>query len=356
MRHSSILRLALLLGLLALVIVPVLNAQEEDIRYTVVRGDNLLTIAQRFDAQFECIVANNTLDVNFTLFPDRELLIPAECPPFGTPPLIEGPISEDDLRPGDDLYIVQPRDVLLGIAEGVDRSHVSIAMFSMLENWQLIFPGQQMIIPFDAPPFGITPSLFIYDPSSDTWFPIPAGGAVPLNAGERGYVVQRGDNLDLIAVFFDVRVTCLQARNGLLEDITIFPGDVIVIEGDCPPYNGSSTPLPLRGFVIEAGEGGTPVVIPTTSDISGESQNLQEAFSGGTSTPTPANSPTHQASATATTASTRGATPLVISTSVSATQSAPTMTLQFTATRRPTVTPTPTQSVVIPQATEEAAG
>lgn len=77
------------------------------------------------------------------------------------------------------------------------------------------------------------------------------------------HVVVAGDVLDLIALEYDVSLSCVADANSLSDPGTIFPGDVITIPQECPAYNGQSY-IPgisnQRDEVIGQGGGSVSVI------------------------------------------------------------------------------------------------
>ncbi|MBC7810593.1 MAG: LysM peptidoglycan-binding domain-containing protein, partial [Burkholderiales bacterium] len=138
-------------------------AAQEDTTYVIQYGDTLSQIAMEFDAQIECIADANDILVNLILFPDMELTIPGDCPPYGAPVVIPPGIQP---APGDWTVVMQPREVVLLIAEELNVSAEAILVYNRIVNAFSLRAGTTLVIWEDAPPFGIVPPLRIYNPDT----------------------------------------------------------------------------------------------------------------------------------------------------------------------------------------------
>jgi len=137
---------------------------------------------------------------------------------------------------GANTYIVAPGDTFDIIAQRLDISLEAILQANELTRSSVIFPGDALIIPANAPPYGYVP-------------PRSAGQGGGSAAG-RLYVVQAGDVLDLIAAYYNIDLACLIENNAPLNPIGLRPGDVLLIPTNCPPYAGLSTIGRVRGYEI----------------------------------------------------------------------------------------------------------
>lgn len=138
---------------------------------------------------------------------------------------------------GANTYIVAPGDTFDTIAQRLDISLEAILQANELTRSSAIFPGDMLIIPSNAPPYGYVP-------------PRSAGQGGGSTAAGRLYVVQLGDVLDLIAAYYNIDLACLIGTNDLLSPIRLRPGDVLLIPTNCPPYSGLSTIGRVRGYEI----------------------------------------------------------------------------------------------------------
>ena len=93
------------------------------------------------------------------------------------------------------------------------------------------------------------------------------------------YVVQTGDTLDEIAAVFDIRLDCVREVNDIGttdSDGIIRAGDEILMDIDCPAYDGQLTvEFPRDDAPGRTGEDGTYVVQPgDTLDTIGQALNM----------------------------------------------------------------------------------
>ncbi len=203
----------------------------DDVIYSVSPGDSLEVIAARFDVSLACLRETNDLTSNredTTIQPGDKLFIRVDCPFYVGLQTVD--IPREDARGADtgpDEYMVQVGDTLDTIAQGLNISIISLQIENDLVDDVTIKPGQVLTIPADAPPYGKFPALEPLADSSEG-----RGGAFN---GET-IVVQPGNTLDTIGQEFDVSVISLQIANGLEDNGTITPGQILLIPNDAPSY------------------------------------------------------------------------------------------------------------------------
>ncbi|MGB1288683.1 MAG: LysM peptidoglycan-binding domain-containing protein [Aggregatilineales bacterium] len=271
-----------------------------DLTYTVRSSDTLDTIGTLFDVSPVCIAETNDIELNGGLSIGQQLLIAVDCPIYGADPtynaqgFVRNPragivfdntcdsgyriagevnftmagmvlnvddaglqasnVSNDDGDcldvasgslpfldvPTDDegqggasrIYIMRAGDTVDTVAARFDIAVESVLMTNDIERSEARFlvSGTRLIIPTGAPEFGVVPA-------NDPDFDPEQGGA------GAAYVVQPGDVLDSIAAGANLDLACLQEANNISNAGDIFPGDVIVLDGTCPPYRGLGAPL-----------------------------------------------------------------------------------------------------------------
>jgi LysM repeat protein len=156
--------------------------------YTVRFGDTLAKIAQRFGISLGALLGVNSLDNTATIYEGQILRIPTPIatitPPFSTIP------------PGYQLYRVQRNDQLLALARRFRTTTANLRAASNLSS-DTIFEGQWLLIP---------------PPNTPTVTP------TPLPPGAQTYIVQRGDQLLALARRFGLSLTQLKSANGLTSD------------------------------------------------------------------------------------------------------------------------------------------
>lgn len=167
--------------------------------YRVKEGDTLLPIARQFGVTVSQLRSANNLNSD-SIFPGQVLLIP----PPNTPTRTRTP-----LPPGAVTYVVQPGDQLLRIARRFGLTLSQLRSANGLTS-DTITPGRVLFIPTPIPTS--TPR-----PPTST----PTGNYV-------AYVVQPGDRLQRIAVWYGVTVAAIRAANNLSGD-TISVGRTLTI-------------------------------------------------------------------------------------------------------------------------------
>ncbi len=239
--------------------------------YVIQRGDTLDVIGQAFDVSVAALQIANNLGYPYsqTIFPGDVLIIPEGAPAYGLFPVIPGQTvpgggadSEAEaaaVELADNEVRVQVADTLDGIARELDVSVEALRLENGIVSARQIVPGQVLVIPEDAPPYGTAPDI-----------DEPAGAV--LAPGEV-YVIQLGDTLDGIAAQFDVDSTCLIAQNEIVNVRGIRAGQTLGIPADCPAYMGfdvvpgrapfQPTPVPTTApDSAGAGSFGVPTATP----------------------------------------------------------------------------------------------
>ena len=230
---------------------PVLEGQ---VAHTVRDGETIDVIAAFYDVSVSCLSDLNGLFAGEMLTPGDTLLISDICPrydgelpvtnPRGAPAVTQEvpiPVEATPLpAPTQEIVVtaqasaVQTYTVVRGdslnlIARRLNLSAEAIRLVNLLPPGARLSPGMELIIPLDAPAYGLYPAL----------------ESVAQGAG-LSYVIQPGDALDLIAAYFNIELACLAGRNGLDNPQRIFPGQSLLLPYDCPPYSGMSTPRPSQ--------------------------------------------------------------------------------------------------------------
>ena len=179
-------------------------------RYTVVSGDTMYFIAQRFGVSLDALIAANGQIANPNLiFPGDVLCVPG-VPSKGRhpkycPPGFQGRYT---VAPGDTMYFIAQRF-------GVSLDAL-IAANPQITDPNLIFPGDVLCVP---------------------------GAALPCRHPEhcpRGfrdrYTVVAGDTMFKIAQRYGVSVDALIAANPQITDpAVLFPCDVLCVPSAAPP-------------------------------------------------------------------------------------------------------------------------
>lgn len=255
-------------------------------------GDTVDLIAQENNIATAAILIENKLEEGIDLEIGACLLLPDDAPAYGRAiPLRDNPLLQSTLGQGGALipgeeYVVQYGDTLDTIAQEFNVSVISLQFANNIIRTRDMVPGQILIIPDDAPEYGVYPAFDAPDFSGevyviqegdtlesiaeefnvstlalalnnemDTLDDIYAGRAILIPEGvpEFGddaavlgqgggaveeYVVQPGDTMDVIAASFDRNTTCLAEANGLERIGEIYPGQVLIIDQACGRYIG----------------------------------------------------------------------------------------------------------------------
>ncbi len=135
-RHLRVVCIALALWLL---LVPGLHAQDSPRTYTVVAGDTLFVIAQRFGVSLDELVAANGITNPDRLEIGQVLIIPTPgAGPAGVP-------TTGDVR-------ALPGDTIASIAQRTGQSPEELAASNGLSVYARLFPGQPLQVPRAAIP------------------------------------------------------------------------------------------------------------------------------------------------------------------------------------------------------------
>ena len=201
-------------------------------RYTVVAGDTMFSIAQRFGVSLDALIAANPQITNPNLiFPGDVLCVPGAAPPCrvpaSCPPGFQG------------RYTVVAGDTMFSIAQrfGVSLDAL-IAANPQITNPNLIFPGDVLCVP--GQPTGRVPAS------------CPPGF-------QGRYTVVAGDTMFSIAQRFGVSLDALIAANPHITNPNlIFPGDVLCVPDVTAPPQGrvpASCPSGFQGrYTVVAGD------------------------------------------------------------------------------------------------------
>jgi LysM repeat protein len=138
--------------------------------YTVERNDVLDSIAAAFDVSVGCLAEANGLTAPYMLYVGDGLNIDLDCPPYDGVDFVRQPRAEaSQLQQGGGggaTYIVRIGDTLDKIGAQFDASPACLAESNALENAGRIFPGDEIALDPNCPPYdGL--ALQLIQPSSD---------------------------------------------------------------------------------------------------------------------------------------------------------------------------------------------
>lgn len=115
--------------------------------YVVQAGDSLTGIARRYGTTWQMLVHINGLLSPSTIYPGQVIRVPASV--AGSP------------EPGGLVYVVRSDDIPFRIALQHDVSPWAVAHASHLDNPALVYPGQSLLIPGQAPSFFPAPLAWV---------------------------------------------------------------------------------------------------------------------------------------------------------------------------------------------------
>lgn len=211
--RSKLLFFILLLASLLAVVSPVTAANRQD--YIVQPGDSLTRIAALHSLSVVQLSQTNGLSIYAWVYVGQRLVIP-------------GVVS----APTQQVYIVQPGDMLSSIALRYGIRLRDLALANNLYWNSGVYIGQRLFIPQSA-----------YAPADPVVQP-PLTPEPPALNGDI-YVVQAGNTLFSIARWHHITVDALRATNGLFSN-TIYVGQILKIPGGSDSAPGVvPTPLPV---------------------------------------------------------------------------------------------------------------
>ena len=207
--------------------------------YTVKKGDNLWTIARRFNVSLNELYAANGLDTTSILSIGQELQIPVE----GSTATVTAP-SPDTYQPtsfnqGSTEYMVKRGDSLSKIANQFDTSVRAIKAANGLSS-DLIRVGDKLLVP--VPSSTGTSSAMSAAPSDS----ISSSPTAPSfsTSGARTHTVKSGEYPGKIASQYDMTTDELLALNGITDPRKLQVGKVLKVSGSDSAANVDS-PVPV---------------------------------------------------------------------------------------------------------------
>ena len=200
-----------------------------DVIYIVVERDNLDRIGAFFDVRVACIRETNDLRPGHILQPGDEIHISASCPAYDGADVV---INRRENAPGrdgsDGTYVVRPNDTLDQIGQRLNVSVQALKQANDIEFGRSLRAGQVIVIPANAPAYGIFPPRETSETRTEA---VPAGAAV--------HVVQPQETIDGIGALYDKDHYCIIEANQITNTRLILPGTSLVIPSDCGPYTGA---------------------------------------------------------------------------------------------------------------------
>jgi spore germination protein len=213
--------------------------------YVVQPGDTLAKIAAQFNTTVEDIVKLNNIDNPNLIFAGQLLLIPLESIPTPSPSPTPEPMPTI-------TYTVQPGDTLYKIAQKFGTSVNTLSKLNNIQDPDLIYPGQTLLIPAPTPTPSPTPTPTpIPSPSpTPTPTPTPSPSPSPTPIPTINYTVLPGDTLFKIAQKFNTTVGTLVSLNNITDPNLIIAGQVLLVPAPTP----TPTPSPTITYTVKSGD------------------------------------------------------------------------------------------------------
>ena len=200
--------------------------------YTVQKGDNLWTIARRFNVPLNELYAANGLDMNSILRIGQQLQIPVE----GGTATVTAP-SADTYQPssfnqGSTEYTVKRGDSLSKIANQFDTSVRAIKVANGLSS-DLIRVGDKLVVPVSS---STGSSSAMSAAPSDS---ISSSSTAPSfsTSGARTHTVKSGEYPGKIASQYGMTTDELLALNGITDPRKLQVGKVLKVSGSSSTAN-----------------------------------------------------------------------------------------------------------------------
>ena len=189
-------------------------------------GDTLTAISRRHNVSIADLVQLNAIADAGRIYAGQTLRIGTAPAPLAPAP---APATAPPAAVAAAVHVVQRGENLTIIARHYGVTVGAIVAANGIANPSRIFGGQQLTIPGSAPavaPVAAAPA------APATALPPPA--TPPAAVAAAVHVVQRGENLTVIARRYGVTVGAIVAANGIANPSRIFGGQQLTIPGSAP--------------------------------------------------------------------------------------------------------------------------
>jgi LysM repeat protein len=210
-------RITILLVIVLIAVLLPATAYAQSRVHIVQRGDTLHSIALRYGTSVEAIMRANGLSNRNFIWAGQRLVIPGGG---------GGSTSGGGSTGGGGTYVVRRGDTLFSIAQRHGTSVQAIMNANGLRS-SLIYSGQRLSIPGAS------------SGGSSSGGSSRGGGAVPSGGGY--HVVQRGENLSMIARRYGTSTSAIASANGIRNPSLIYVGQRLRIPSGGGSSGGSST-------------------------------------------------------------------------------------------------------------------
>lgn len=234
--------------------------------YTVVRGDNLWSLAKRNDLSVRELASANNLRPDAGLRIGQVLVIPGKTiQPTVTAAAASAP-AESSIS-----YLIQPGDTLAVIAR---RHNVTVAQLKAFNNLRsdLVRAGDRLAIPEQESSNSTEPTPAARTTTASTATTTPT--AARSSGGVHTHVVSPGESLTVIANRYQVSIGSIALANQIRDPSLIRPGQELKIPGATVPK-----PTTPGGNIsaTAASRASSSSPIPTLEDSSDLDEGLDDA-------------------------------------------------------------------------------
>lgn len=142
-------------------IIPPMDALAGGQLYVVQVGETLDEIARRFNVALAAVEFANGVNPGRNVLPGLAIIIPSAAPEYGDDDAFDPSLQDEtvDVTIAGEVYVVQPRDTLYGIALAYDKDAACLAETNNLERPGFLMPGQSLVIAESCGPFTGMPIL-----------------------------------------------------------------------------------------------------------------------------------------------------------------------------------------------------
>ncbi len=236
-------RIILVIGLLAVMIVLPTVAQDNQTTHVVQRGENLYRIALHYGISVDALTKANNITNASRIFAGQTLVIPNYNP---EPATVENPT----LAGTPTKYTVTYGDTLAGIANKFGMTVDQIMKINNIDNPNHITRGQELTVwsttPVEEPAAATIPEITV--DTAPTPAPAIEAAAPVQPPPSTTYIVKAGDQLSQIANRFGVSWVDIANANGISNANQIYAGQTLTIPGAV----GDTTPANTTGGVVTA--------------------------------------------------------------------------------------------------------
>ncbi|HXR44291.1 MAG TPA: LysM peptidoglycan-binding domain-containing protein [Pseudolysinimonas sp.] len=194
--------------------------------YTVVAGDSVSAIAERFGLSTASVLARNGLGWKSLIFPGQVLTLTADAPAAPRPVAAQpvAAVSPAPARAAGTAYTIVRGDTISAIAQRFGVSTQSVLDANGLTRASVIYPGRTLTIPGGSAPAAQGDIQLVADVT-----PIAPTSAPAAGPATTGYTIKTGDTISSIAAAHGVSAAAILQANGLGAGSIIYAGRTLAI-------------------------------------------------------------------------------------------------------------------------------